>query len=211
MKDPTQHDGPNEAEPKDDAHARREEAPRRGEGPGRGEPYARKSRPAGTPPPLFEWAIPEGIKRKLEQGLDTLTRGDRGKLREIVGEMRLPREVTNFILSQVDETKGAVLRLVGREFRDFLEKTNLADELSRMLTKLSFEVRTEVRFRPNEKAISVPEVNTKIEVHRDDDVDSAMASEPRPSQSPPGHSGAKTGQTDAEDPVSHSPSTPSRE
>jgi len=134
-----------------------------------GRPYGR--RPHSSPPPLFEWAMPEGLKKKLEAGLDSFTRGERGRLREMMGEFRMPKEFYNFLMGQVDETKGAVLKLVGREFREFLEKTNLGDELARMLTKLSFEVRTEVRFRPNEKAMPVPDIDTKIEVHSDDPED----------------------------------------
>ena len=116
-------------------------------------------------PPLFEWALPEGIKKRIEAGLDSLTRGDRGKFREMFGELKMPREFYNFMLSQVDETKGAILKMVGKEFREFLERTNLAEEFSKILTKLSFEVRTEVRFRPNDETVPRPEIKTQVAIH----------------------------------------------
>jgi len=147
-----------------------------------GRPYGR--RPHSSPPPLFEWAMPEGLKKKLEAGLDSFTRGERGRLREMMGEFRIPKEFYNFLMGQVDETKGAVLKLVGREFREFLEKTNLADELARMLTKLSFEVRTEIRFRPNEKAMPVPDIDTKVEVHSDSEHGTEETDETEPETKP---------------------------
>jgi hypothetical protein len=40
--------------------------------------------------------------------------------------------------------------VVAKETRDFLEHTNLAHEIKKMLTTLQFEVNTTIRFRPNE-------------------------------------------------------------
>ena len=66
----------------------------------------------------------------------------------------------NHILGQIDETKHAALAVVARETRQFLERTNLSEELAKLLTQVSFEIKTEVRFVPNDKASTglVPKV-----------------------------------------------------
>ncbi len=88
-------------------------------------------------------------KKRIETGVESLI--GEGRLKGIIPEMRLPREIVNHILGQVDETKQAAIKVVARETREFLERTNLADELAKLLTQVSLQV--ELRFVPNEKAI----------------------------------------------------------
>jgi len=78
-----------------------------------------------------------------------------GRLRALMGELKLPKEIANHILSQIDETKHAALAVIAKETRLFLEKTNIGDELAKALTQVAFEIRTEVRFVPNDKATGV--------------------------------------------------------
>ena len=60
-----------------------------------------------------------------------------------------------------------MLRIVAREVRDFLEATDLAGELKAALTSLSFEIRTEVRFIPNDAGTGVkPDVRARSRVKR---------------------------------------------
>ena len=47
------------------------------------------------------------------------------------------------------------------EVRDFLEATDVAGELQRALTSLSFEIKTEVRFIPNEAGGVKPRVRAR--------------------------------------------------
>ena len=42
--------------------------------------------------------------------------------------------------------------MVAKEIRDVLEQTKFADEITKVLTKLSFEIKTEIRFIPNDAA-----------------------------------------------------------
>ena len=91
-------------------------------------------------------------------------------------------EIGNYLLSQIDETKNGLYRVVAKEIRDFLENTNVADELSSALSKLSLEIKTEIRFVPNDAAGHG--ASTKPEVVRTDvAVGAARAEgndEPRP-------------------------------
>lgn len=62
----------------------------------------------------------------------------------------LPRELVQSTLSAVDATKREAVAMVGREVQQFLSSLNVAEELTKILTSVSFEIKTEVRFLPND-------------------------------------------------------------
>lgn len=82
-----------------------------------------------------------------------------------LGGTKLPREVVNFILAQVDTTKREFLRIASNEVRVFLESVDLGGEVAKILTSLSFEVRMEVRFIPNDQALK-PSARGRVRVKR---------------------------------------------
>lgn len=93
--------------------------------------------------------IPELLKRAVELGVEKAVEAPEA-FKHLVADLRLPKEVASYLLSQVEETKNGALRVVAKETRDFLEHTNLAHELQKMLTTLQFEINTTIRFRPAE-------------------------------------------------------------
>jgi hypothetical protein len=112
--------------------------------------------------------VPELIKRLVEVGYEKIAEGPEN-VREFVREMKLPKEALALILAQIDETKNGLYRVVAKEIRDFLEQTNFAEELAKVLTTLSFEVKTEVRFIPNDAKVGAaprPDVRSKVTVKR---------------------------------------------
>jgi hypothetical protein len=114
----------------------------------------------------LERIIPDLVKRILEAGIERLSEGP-DSVRKVVGDLRLPREALGSILSQIDETKQGLYRVVAKEVRDFLGQTSIADEFTRALTALSFEIRTEVRFIPNDaRTGATPDVRSKVSVKR---------------------------------------------
>jgi len=118
----------------------------------------------------LEGILPELVKRVFEAGYERLSEGPES-VRHFMIELRLPKDV----LTQLDETKNGLYRAVAKEVRDFLDHTNFADELANVLTKLSFEVKTEVRFIPNDAGTGVkPDVRARTRVKRG-------------SKPPPGH------------------------
>ena len=147
----------------------------------------------------FESKLPSlirrGIEKGIEAGLNTFEKSiETGRettdaVREVFSEVRmprdvasavgkalqeakLPREIAGAVFSQLDETKNDVLRIVAKEVRDFLDATDLASEIKSALTSLSFEVRTEIRFIPNDAGSGVkPDVRARTRVKR---------AEPRP-------------------------------
>ena len=93
--------------------------------------------------------IPELIKRAVEIGVEKAAEAP-DNLKEFVGGMKLPREAANYLLAQVEETKNGLFRVVAKEVREFLEHTNLAGEMQKMLTTVQFEISTTIRFKPND-------------------------------------------------------------
>ena len=140
----------------------------------------------------LERVVPELIRRVIEAGLEKLSEGPEN-VRRAVGDLKLPREALAAILSQLDETKTGLYRVVAKEVRDILEQTNFADELVRALTAVSFEIRTSVRFVPNaDGARATPEVKAKLHVQRQNK-SPAPEDQPAPASAapPPAPSGEK--------------------
>ena len=127
----------------------------------------------------LERILPEIIKRLVEAGYEKITEGPEN-VREFVREMKLPKEALALILAQLDETKNGLYRVVAKEIRDFLEHTNFSEEMAKVLTMLSFEIKTEVRFIPNDSKLGAsPDVRSKVTVKR------GRASERPPPSTPP--------------------------
>ena len=120
--------------------------------------------------------IPELIKRAVELGVEKAAEAP-DNLKEFVGGMKLPREVANYLLAQVEETKNGLFRVVAKEIREFLEHTNLGSEMQKALTTVQFEINTTIRFKPNdqlgqngaegdETKLNKPEVKADVQVKR---------------------------------------------
>ncbi len=131
----------------------------------------------------LERLLPELIKRLLETGFEKIAEGPEN-VRHLVGELKLPKEILQLIFSQLDETKTGLYRVAAKEIRDFLEHTNFGDELARALTTLSFEIKTEVRFIPNDSRLGAsPDVRARVRMKRaEPDPTPPPSSAPRPPQ-----------------------------
>lgn len=126
----------------------------------------------------LERVLPLLIKRLLESGYEKLSEGPEN-LRQFLSELKLPKEALALLLAQADETKNGLYRVVAREIRDFLDHTNFADEFVKALTAVSFEIKTEVRFVPNQSRLGAsPDVRAQVRVKRPDDRKSAPPSPP---------------------------------
>jgi hypothetical protein len=107
------------------------------------------------------------LLKRLVEGLDRFAEGK--DMRQRISELKLPKEVLTLLLAQLEESKNGLYRALAKELRDFLEQTNFAEELSQALTKLTFEIRTEVRFVPSKldpKDGVKPQVKANVKVNR---------------------------------------------
>ena len=115
---------------------------------------------------LLEGLAKKLVEKGIEASVGTFSRAD-SAIRGVVEDTKVPREVLSYVFSQVDESKNALVGAVAGEVRDFLEQTDIAAELRRALTSLSFEVKTEIRFIPNEAGEMKPRVKAKVASKRE--------------------------------------------
>jgi hypothetical protein len=120
----------------------------------------------------LEALVPELVKRTFAAGMGAVFNTEEG-IRKLARDISLPKDVANYLASTAGNTKDEVVRIVAREVREFLERMNLADEITKLLTTLSFEIKTEIRFIPNSEKYSGvdPDVQMKMRLKRADEKD----------------------------------------
>jgi hypothetical protein len=113
----------------------------------------------------LEGLVPEILKRTFYTGLGAVFTTEEG-VRRLANEFSLPKDVANYLVQQANSTKRELFRIVAKELRGFLDSLNLSDELRRLLTSLSFEIKTEIRFIPNDAQLVKPQIKNKVAVKR---------------------------------------------
>jgi hypothetical protein len=129
------------------------------------------SLPDGVRQRVESW-IPELVKRAVAAGVGAVFTTEES-IRRLTKEMPMPKEVAGYLVNTASSTKDELLRIVAREIREFLSSVNLSEEIAKMLTTLSFEIKTEIRFIPNDEKFTgvEPDVKARVRLKR---------AEPRP-------------------------------
>jgi hypothetical protein len=109
----------------------------------------------------LEGFIPDIVRRTFYAGLGAVFTTEEG-IRKIASDLKLPKDVANYLIQQAAASKDELFRVVGKELRGFLETVNISGELQKLLTSLSFEIKTEIRFIPNEQAIGGVKPDVKV-------------------------------------------------
>ena len=166
----------------DDAPAKLDPRPSEPPAPAQEEP--RRPRPVSVAPdpkhPEKDDGIPETIRQRLEHlvpelvkktfaaGMGAVFQTEEG-IRKIAREVSLP-DVAGYLASSADGAKDKVFEIIARETREFLSNLNLTDEIAKLLTTLSFEIKTEVRFIPNSERFvgAEPDVKASVRLKRAD-------------------------------------------
>ncbi len=103
------------------------------------------------------------IRRLVETGLAALVSTNESGERTIISPLTLPKEVINYAISQMDRTKSEVVTLFGREFKRFLDATDLSEVVVKALSQMSLEIKAEIRFKPTDEAPGIrPETKTNV-------------------------------------------------
>ncbi len=87
------------------------------------------------------------------------------------GSERIDRGISDFVRRAVSAGVGAaarskddIVRVAAAEMRGWLDHLNLNEEIAKALAKMVIEVKTEVRFRPNDEGKLVPEATNDFKV-----------------------------------------------
>jgi hypothetical protein len=133
------------------------------------DPDRDKDRDRDTPDGMrqrLEALVPEIVKRTFAAGLGAVFSTEEG-IRKIAKDINIP-DVAGYLATTADTTKDRVVEIVAREVREFLQTMNFGEEIAKILTALSFEIKTEIRFIPNsEKYTGVePDVKGSVRIKR---------------------------------------------
>ena len=115
----------------------------------------------------LEHLVPELVKKTFQAGMGAVFSTEEG-IRRIARES-LP-EVVGYAANAADGAKDKVFEIVARETREFLSNLNLTEEIAKILTTLSFEIKTEIRFIPNAERFTgaEPDVKASVRLKRTD-------------------------------------------
>lgn len=94
--------------------------------------------------------VPDFVKRAAVAGLGALFMTEEG-IRSLAGQMKLPKEVLGYLLSQAERTKAEVGRVVSEEVRRFFQSEKLREEFLKLLAGMTVEIKAEVRLVPSTK------------------------------------------------------------
>jgi hypothetical protein len=116
----------------------------------------------------LERLVPELVKKTFAAGMGAVFSTEEN-IRKIARES-LP-EMAGYIASSADGAKDKVFDVIARETREFLSSLNVGEEIAKILTTLSFEIKTEIRFIPNSDRFvgAEPDVKASVRLKRNDD------------------------------------------
>jgi hypothetical protein len=107
------------------------------------------------------------IRRAVQSGVQAVFSSEEGR-RNLVGAL-MPRELIHTVMQQIDSSKREAVAMVGREMQQFLSNLNVGQELTKILTSVTFEIKTEVRFIPNEDGTLRSDVQSSVRPHANPD------------------------------------------
>lgn len=110
----------------------------------------------------LEALVPDVLRRTLYAGLGAIFTSE-DSIRRLANDFSLPKDVAGYLVGQAQTTKSELVRLVAAEVRRVLEGMRLHEELQRLLAGMTIELRTEVRFVPNEARLE-PQLKHKLRV-----------------------------------------------
>lgn len=107
--------------------------------------------------------VSEMVRKMAVAGLGALFMTEEG-LRALAGQLKLPKELLGVILAQAERTKSEIGRVVTEEVRGFLQSELLREELRKLLSQMTIEVKAEIRLKsedPDATSVEVKELSTR--------------------------------------------------
>jgi hypothetical protein len=132
---------------------------------------------------LRESLVGDVVRRAIHVGNEVVDSTE-DQFRKLLHDIPVPREVGDRVANRLDEYKGEMFRIVKQEVHEFLERVDLGAEMQKLLTSVSFEIVTEVRFIPNEKGTQgggpgvKPEVKSGVRMKRGEPATRSRRSKP---------------------------------
>lgn len=99
------------------------------------------------------------VRKALASGFRSV-RASEERLRGMVGDA-MPKELVVYLKGAIDNGREEIVRIIGTQTKKFLEGIDVGGEVAKILTAVSFEIRTEIRFIPNDQKVK-PSIQTSI-------------------------------------------------
>jgi hypothetical protein len=113
--------------------------------------------------------VPEFVRKVAVAGLGAIFMTEEG-IRSLASQLKLPKEVLGYILSQAEKTKDEVGRVLTEELRRFLQSEKLREEFVKLMSGMTLDVRAQIRLVPADE-----KEKTKESHHREEGSDSASS------------------------------------
>ena len=110
--------------------------------------------------------VPDIVRRAVLTGVGALFMTEEG-IRNLVGEVKLPKDALAFLVAQADKTRSDVTRIVTQEVRRFLESQTLRREIWKLLTSVTLEVNATVQLKPSGE----PHIRAKVKRKKEEKED----------------------------------------
>lgn len=91
--------------------------------------------------------VPEFVRKVAVAGLGAIFMTEEG-IRNLAGQLKLPKEMLGFILTQAEKTKDEVGRVLAEELRRFLQSEKLREEFVKLMSGMTLDVRAQIRLVP---------------------------------------------------------------
>ena len=105
--------------------------------------------------------LPGLVKRIVSTGVEHLT--DEA-LRKLGADVEVPGEIEGVDAENAPRVRREITRLLGKEIRDVVGSNVVSQEIQRLMTSVTFEIKTEIRLRPVEE--SAPRVRSRVRLKR---------------------------------------------
>ena len=94
--------------------------------------------------------VPEAVKRALYMGLGAVFMTEEG-IRNAVMDMKLPKDALSALIASADKARQELMRTVADEVGKVLTSARMREQIVKVLTGLSVEVKAEIRLKDASK------------------------------------------------------------
>ena len=103
-----------------------------------------------TPRESVSKLVPDALRKAIAAGVGAVFLTEEG-IRNMVSELKLPKEALSFLLQQADRTRTEVMTAVGKEVKRYLKSSELEKLLADVLQHFTVEIKAEIRFKTNDQ------------------------------------------------------------
>ena len=111
----------------------------------------------------FRGVIPDFVRKVAVAGLGAVFMTEEG-IRNLAGQLKLPKEALTYVLGQAENTKDQIGRVLSEEIRRFLQSEKLRDEFLKALAGMTVEIKAEVKLIPDRVKGESPSLLPKVQI-----------------------------------------------